>query len=99
MTDDTENRPYDFGRERSFDKSRCIVSGEGVIAVTLAEIKTLDREYLIPREVADVLGCDAHAIRIWARQRPDGLGFPVCIVGSRVKIPKRPFIQFMEGKA
>jgi hypothetical protein len=34
-----------------------------------------------------------------AGQRPDNFGFPVCIVGSRTKIPNRPFIQFMEGKA
>lgn len=67
--------------------------------MTLDDLKRLDREYLTPAQVAEVLGCDPQGIRVWARQRPEGLGFPVCIVGSRTKIPKRPFIQFMEGKA
>lgn len=67
--------------------------------MTLDDLKRLDREFLTPAQVADVLGCDPQGIRVWARQRPEGLGFPVCIVGSRTKIPKRPFIQFMEGKA
>ena len=67
--------------------------------MTLDDLKRLDREYLTPAQVAEVLDCDPQGIRVWARQRPEGLGFPVCIVGSRTKIPKRPFIQFMEGKA
>jgi hypothetical protein len=67
--------------------------------MSLDDLKRLDREFLTPAQVAEVLGCDPHGIRVWARQRPEGLGFPVCLVGSRVKIPKRPFIQFMEGKA
>lgn len=67
--------------------------------MTLDDLKRLDREFLTPAQVAEVLGCDPHGIRVWARQRPEGLGFPVCLIGSRTKIPKRPFIQFMEGKA
>ena len=67
--------------------------------MTLDDMKRLNREFLTPAQVAEVLGCDPHGIRVWARQRPEGLGFPVCLIGSRTKIPKRPFIQFMEGKA
>jgi hypothetical protein len=67
--------------------------------MTLDDIKAIDREFLTPAQVADILNCSAHGIRIWARQRPEQLGFPVCVIGSRTKIPKRPFIQFMEGKA
>ena len=67
--------------------------------MSLDQLKQIDREYLLPREVAEVMGCDAQDVRVAARQRPDLLGFPVCVIGSRIKIPKRPFIQFMEGKA
>jgi hypothetical protein len=67
--------------------------------MTLDDIKAIDREFLTPAQVADILNCSAHGVRIWARQRPEQLGFPVCIIGTRVRIPKRPFIQFMEGKA
>jgi hypothetical protein len=67
--------------------------------MTLDDLKRLDREFLTPAQVAEILNCSAHGVRIWARQRPEQLGFPVCIIGTRVRIPKRPFIQFMEGKA
>lgn len=66
--------------------------------MTLDDLKRLDREFLIPREIAPILGTDPHSIRIWARQRPEGLGFPVCVVGSRVKVPRRAFIRWLEGK-
>ena len=67
--------------------------------MSLDDLKRLDREVLTPTQVADLLNCSAHGVRSWARQRPEQLGFPVCIIGTRVRIPKRPFIQFMEGKA
>ena len=63
--------------------------------MTLDDIRKIDREYLTPAQVAEVLGCDPQGIRVWARQRPEGLGFPVCLVGSRVKIPRVPFLRFM----
>lgn len=65
--------------------------------MTLDEIKQSDKPMLIPADVADVLGCDPHSIRVTAHQRPELLGFPVCIVGTRVKIPRKPFINFIEG--
>lgn len=63
--------------------------------MTLDDLKRLDREFLTPAQVAEVMGCDAQDVRVAARQRPDLLGFPVCVVGSRVKIPRRPFLRFM----
>ena len=66
--------------------------------MTLDEIKAIDREYLTPAQVASVIGCDPQAIRVWARQRPQELGFPVICVGSRVKIPKWGFIRHMTGQ-
>lgn len=66
--------------------------------MTLDDLKRLDREFLTPAQVAEVLGCDPQGIRVWARQRPEGLGFPVCLVGSRTKIPRFAFIRWMEGQ-
>lgn len=66
--------------------------------MTLDDIKAIDREFLTPAQVAEVLGCDPQGIRVWARQRPEGLGFPVCLVGSRIKIPRRAFVAWMDGK-
>ena len=66
--------------------------------MTLDEMKLSDKTVLTPCEVAEVLGCDPHLIRVAARQKPEILGFPVCVVGTRTKIPRLPFIEFMEGK-
>lgn len=66
--------------------------------MTLQDLKAIDREYLIPREVAAVLGTDGQSIRVWARQCPEGLGFPTVCIGNRVKIPKAGFIAYMEGR-
>ena len=66
--------------------------------MTLDEIKAIDREYLIPKEIAPILGCDPQDIRVSAKQRPDLLGFPVAVIGSRVKVPRRGFLNWLEGK-
>jgi len=67
--------------------------------MTLDDLKRVDRDWLLAREVAPLLGVDPHSVRIAARQAPERLGFPVCVIGSRVKIPKKPFIEFMGGRA
>ena len=67
--------------------------------MTLEEIRAIDREYLLPREVAAVLGTDPYSISVWAKQRPEELGFPVIRIGTRTKIPKRAFLKYMEGGA
>lgn len=62
---------------------------------TLQELADLDRECLTPQHVAPVLGCDPQNVRLCARQRPELLGFPVIIMGNRVKIPKKEFLRYM----
>ena len=66
--------------------------------MTLTEIKALDKPMLTPQEVAEVLGCDAQDVRVQARQCPERLGFNVCVIGSRVKVPRLAFIRWVEGK-
>ena len=66
--------------------------------MSIEALKAMNREFLLPREVAEIMGCDAQYVRVAARQRPDLLGFPVCVLGSRVKVPRRAFIAWMEGK-
>ena len=63
--------------------------------MTLDDLKRVDREFLTPAQVAEVLGCDPQDIRVAARMAPERLGFPVSIVGHRIKIPKVPFLRFM----
>lgn len=63
---------------------------------TLPELATRSgREFFTAAEVCGVLGMDPQNIRDVARQRPELLGFPVITVGTRVKIPRIPFLRFM----
>lgn len=66
--------------------------------MTLEEIRALDRDFLIPREVAPVLGVDPQDIRVCAKQCPERLGFNVAVIGSRVKIPRIGFLNWMDGQ-
>ena len=63
--------------------------------MTLAEIKASDKMWLTPDEIAPVIGAHAQSIRAAAREKPELLGFPVTVVGSRTRIPRKPFLQFL----
>ncbi|XOQ44265.1 MAG: hypothetical protein ACFWTN_07485 [Clostridium sp.] len=64
---------------------------------SLDEVKACNREVLLASDIAEILQMDAQDIRELAREKPEMLGFPVIVSGRRVKIPRRPFIKFMEG--
>lgn len=63
--------------------------------MTLEEMKSSDKLFLTPAEVAPVLGSDPHTVRCTARQRPELLGFPFTFSGNRMKIPRLPFLRWM----
>lgn len=63
--------------------------------MTLEDMIRSEKPFVTPQDVADVLKCSAQIIRIQARDNPEALGFPVIRVGSRTKIPRKAFIQFM----
>ena len=65
--------------------------------MTLEEIRMLDREFLTPAQIAPLLGVDPQDVRVAAKQCPERLGFNVSVIGSRVKIPRLAFIEFMCG--
>lgn len=66
--------------------------------MTLTEIKGLDKPFLTPKEVAGVLGSDPQTIRVTARTAPERVGFPFTFTGNRMKIPRIPFLNFVEGR-
>ena len=66
--------------------------------MTLIEIKGLGKPFLTPKEVAGVLGSDPQTIRVTARTAPERVGFPFTFTGNRMKIPRIPFLNFMEGR-
>lgn len=63
--------------------------------MTLEEIKRSDAVFLIPSDVAPVLECNPNFIRRAAHDAPELLGFPVTVIGTRVKIPRKPFLRFI----
>lgn len=66
--------------------------------MSVEEMKGLSKDYLTPKDVAGCLGCTAYAINQQAAANAGKLGFPVIMVGKRVKIPRKAFIRFMEGE-
>lgn len=64
--------------------------------MTLEEMKLYPRAYLVPAQVAAVLGMSAQTVRMMARA--ERLPFPAIVTRSRVRIPTKPFIAYMEGK-
>ena len=60
----------------------------------LQEIAASGKEMLSPADVAGVLGCNPYAINVMAKTEPKRLGFPVCMIGNRVKIPRRAFLSW-----
>lgn len=66
---------------------------------TLAEIEALPVEILSCAQISKVLCSNPSSIHDQAVANPSRLGFPVIVHGTRVKIPKTPFIKFMRGEA
>ena len=64
--------------------------------MTLQELEQLETEVLTPHQVAPILGCTPYSINIAVKSGKQ-FPFPVFMVNRNVKIPKRPFINFMKG--
>ena len=63
----------------------------------LARIEALQKEMLVPADVAKYLGCSPYTINVATRDGRNPFPFPVIRLGTRVKIPKMPFIKAMRG--
>ena len=65
---------------------------------TMADLKKRTDATITPAEAAAVLGMAPHWLRLIARERPEKLGFPVIVYGNRCRIPRIPFIRYLEGE-
>ena len=63
----------------------------------LTELEAMTDEVLTCQQVAMVLKASPATIHKQAMECPEKLGFPVIVMGSRVKIPRRAFIMFLKG--
>lgn len=64
--------------------------------MTYEEMLVSDKVFLLTEDVAEVLGCKPYSINVQAQQDPAKLGFPVCVTGSRVRIPRLGFLHWMQ---
>lgn len=66
--------------------------------MTIDEIRASNKDMLTPSDVAPVLGCHPFAINTQAKVDPSKLGFPVSLVGTRLKIPRLAFLRWFDGE-
>ena len=65
--------------------------------MTLNDIEKLDKEMLVPVDIAPILGCTPYTINLATRDGKNPFPFPIIRIGTRVRIPKQPFIKAMRG--
>lgn len=68
------------------------------IPLSLEEIAAMEgTTFLVPVQVSRVLSCSPYTINVAAKDEKGRarLGFPVTMMGNRVKIPRIPFLHFM----
>ena len=65
---------------------------------TLEEIEALPKDMLVPADIATFLGCTPYTINVCARDNENPFPFPIIRMGTRVRIPKIPFIKAMRGE-
>ena len=66
--------------------------------MTLSELEKLDKEVLVPTDIAPILGCTPYSINVATRNGENPFPFPIIRMGTRVRIPKMPFIKAMRGE-
>ena len=66
--------------------------------MTLDEVERLDKEMLVPADVAQILGCSPYTINVATRDGKNPFPFPIIRMGTRVRIPKAPFLKAMRGE-
>ena len=65
--------------------------------MTLEQLREIEDVYVGPNEIADVLRTSPQTIRKQAQEDPSKLGFPVIVLQSRVIIPRKGFLFFLDN--
>lgn len=66
--------------------------------MTLSELDILQDDWLTVEQVANCLKCSPQLIRDQAEREPRYLGFPICKVSHRYRIPREGFLNWARGK-
>lgn len=70
----------------------------GTVNDELDRIAALDKEMLVPTDIAKYLGCSPYSINVATEEGRNPFPFPVIRMGRRVRIPKQPFLKAMRGE-
>lgn len=63
--------------------------------MTIEELKHSTKVFVSPADIAPILRCDPQCLRHQAKIDPYMLGFPIVQVGTRIRIPRVPFLRFI----
>lgn len=63
----------------------------------IREIENSEEVFLLPDDVGKVIGVAPQRLREQAKDEPEKLGFNVIVVGTSIKIPRIPFLEFVLG--
>lgn len=63
----------------------------------MREIEESDDLLLLADDVARAIGVAPQNLREQAKDEPQKLGFNVIVVGTSIKIPRVPFLEFVKG--
>lgn len=66
--------------------------------MTIEEIRNSDKETLVPRDIAEVLGVNPYSINCQAKEDISKLGFHASLIGTRVIIPRAAFVAWFTGE-
>jgi hypothetical protein len=70
--------------------------------MTIEEIRKSDKAMLTPKDVAELIGVTPYTINVQLREDKERgestFPFPAFLVGTRVKIPRLPFLKFITGE-
>lgn len=63
--------------------------------MTIKEMQESAKTFLTAADISSVLECDPQCIREQAQKDPSKLGYPVIVMGRRVRIPRIPFLRYL----
>ena len=63
--------------------------------MTMNELINSDKTFVLATDIAPILGCTAQSIRVQARHDPSKLGFTTVVIGTRLLIPRKKFMEFL----
>lgn len=60
------------------------------------KLKESDELFVLAEDIAPIFGANPQTIRTAAHSNPAGLGFKASAIGKIVRIPREPFLRWLE---